>query len=288
MSYMGIDQMGGFNAVIIKERLPDGRQALIHAEAIFDQDPFARCEELLKQFSVAVCVVEGLPNWNDAKRFANRNSGRVFVASYGDQQDTMVWGDQIARNDRKTGQEDRDRYVVRLNQYKAMQTALARITDGHLLFPDPSGLEVDYRDGVPRRVLLLRDIIFEHLTRVALISERDPETARWKTYVKKVGLDPHYAYANMLCDVAWARSHGTASFIIPSKDKPSVPQQSIDDVAPGLPVSVSAQINAIKSATTKDGSCGACQYYDGGTCLERGFRVRGEDHGCVLFMRGQI
>jgi hypothetical protein len=30
--YMGIDQMGGWNAVIIKRRLPDGRQAVVQAK----------------------------------------------------------------------------------------------------------------------------------------------------------------------------------------------------------------------------------------------------------------
>lgn len=44
-TFMGIDQMGNFNVAILKERLPDGRQAVVHLEYIYDADPFARCSE---------------------------------------------------------------------------------------------------------------------------------------------------------------------------------------------------------------------------------------------------
>lgn len=278
-TYMGIDQMGGFNAVLIKERLPDGRQALIHAEAIFTQDPFARCDELMAIYGVACCVVEGLPNWNDAKRFANRNPGRVFVASYGDQADTQVWGDQIARTDKKTDDEERDRWTVRLNQYKAMQVALQRITGASCLFPDPAGLECDYRDGVMKRVLILSDVVFEHLTRVALISERDPETARWKTYVKKIGIDPHYAYANMLCDVAWARAFGTSSIMI-DPDPISDHRQALQNALPGVDPIVLHKISDLPP----EGACGRCTSFQSGLCTERQFSVGETDPGCVFFV----
>lgn len=275
-TYMGIDQMGGFNAILIKRRLSDGRQSLVHAEAVFDQNAFAgRTTELMEQYGVAVCVVEGLPNWNDAKRFANnpKHAGRVFVASYGDQPDTAVWGDQVARTDRKTEQEEQDRWVVRLNQYKAMQSSLARITATHCLFPDPSGIECDYRDGPLKRVLLLNDIVFEHLTRVALISERDPETGRWKTHVKKVGIDPHFAYANMLCDVAWSRAHGATSFIL--TDKPA-PEPGSDPIK-----AVHATVEQARAAV---GTCGACGHFAEGMCTQRGFATRATTPGCELLI----
>lgn len=277
-TFMGIDQMGGFNAVLIKERLPDGRQALIHAEAIFDEDPFARCDVLMDCYGVACCVVEGLPNWNDAKRFANRHPGRVFVASYGGA-DTQTWGDLATRTDRKTDAEERDRWTVNLNQYKAMQVACARITSGNCLFPDPVGIECEYRDGVPRRVLLLREIIFEHLTRVALISERDPETSKWATFVKKIGIDPHYAYANMLCDVAWARAYGSGVIMIdsnPDRDR----EQAVREALPGIDPAIAQRL----IAGIPDGACGACSAYADGQCAERLILVRESDPGCALFL----
>lgn len=57
---MGIEQMGAFNVAIVKERLPDGRQAVIHVEEIYDLDPFMRCSTLMNEYGVRVCVVESL------------------------------------------------------------------------------------------------------------------------------------------------------------------------------------------------------------------------------------
>jgi len=64
-------------------------------------------------------VVETLPNANDARRFANRHPGRVFLAGYADlRDDAMVWSDQASRSDRRTVEEDQTRYTVTLNQYR--------------------------------------------------------------------------------------------------------------------------------------------------------------------------
>ena len=276
-TYMGIDQMGGFNAVLIAKSLPGGRSALIHADAIFGPDPFADCDVLMRQYGVTCCVVEGLPNWNDAKRFANRHPGKVFVASYGDQADTMVWGDLVTKADKKTREEERDRYVVRLSQYKAMQSALARITDQLTLFPDPAGLECDYRDGAERRVCLLRDVVFEHLTKVALISERDPETGRWRSFVKKVGIDPHYAYAWMLLDVALARNSGGGQIML--GDTPSGGGRG----DPTAEVMGTALLGG-RAMNAPDGSCGRCDAYQEGLCVERNLAVGATDPGCLAFI----
>lgn len=140
-SYMGIDQMGAYNVVIIRERLADGRSAVVHVEEIRDSDPFARCDELMRLFRVHVCVLEHLPNYNDAHRFAKRHQGKVFLCDkYGQlQDDMMVWGDEPRMNpsDRRTDNDARSRYTVHLDQYRMMQAAMRRMVDRALLFPDP-------------------------------------------------------------------------------------------------------------------------------------------------------
>ena len=281
-TFMGIDQMGGFNAVIIKERLPDGRQATIHVEAIFDLDPFARCTVLMKSFGVQMCVVEQLPNVNDARRFVNAHPGRAFLAGYADlKTDMIVWGDALSRSDQKTIEEDRSRYSVTLSQYKCMQSSLFRIRDRVCLFPDPDGLEQDViDDGVSKRIPILRDWVFLHLTKTALVVEEDEETRKLKPKVKKVGIDPHYAFANMLCDVAWARSYGTSTFFFPEA---KVATQS-DRAA--LPDSVAAMLDANAQAILDRDVCGRCVSFEPetGRCLERSFIVRAVDPGCELFI----
>lgn len=289
--YMGIDQMGSFNACLIKKRLPDGRQALVHAEAVFDLDPFKRCGELMRLFDIQVCVVEQLPNVNDARKFANAFPGRVFLAGYANlRDDAMVWGDQMTRSERKTSEEDRSRYMVTLQQYKCMQTALYRIRgevrDGQhvpmCLFPDPDKLEQDVIDGgVTRRIFLLRDWVWFHFTKTALVVEDDPETRAPKGKVQKVGIDPHFAFANMLCDVAWARQHGTAMIFLPNaKDAPTV-TSNLEEQMPGLPAGVIAMVQEQPVGRV----CGRCTGFDAstGTCMERGFKVAPRDAACPIF-----
>ena len=289
-TFMGIDQMGGFNAVIIKKRLKSGAQAVVHVEAAFDNDPFARCSDLMEQFGVAVCVVEQLPNVNDARRFANKpkHQGRVFLAGYADLRDNaMVWGDTNTDTDRKTSEEDRTRYTVTLQQYKCMQTALYRIRDGHCLFPDPAALEQDVvENGVVKRIHILQDWVFLHFTKTALVVQEVNENERkLKSKVLKVGLDPHFSFANMLCDVAWARSYGTAAFIMPETAMSEAQQQrhqAVEANMPGLPAHVMGMLQDAGAA--RAGTCGACVGFDKATklCGARNLLVSADDPGCPI------
>jgi hypothetical protein len=294
-TFMGIDQMGSFNAVIIKKRLPDGRQATVWVEAIFDHDPFARCSELMTIYGVAICVVEQLPNVNDARRFANRHPGRVFLAGYADlRDDAMTWGDDLSKSERRTSEDMRSRYTVTLNQFKCMQTSLFRIrgtiVDGKMvpmcLFPNPDDLEQDVLDnGRSKRIPLLRDWVFYHFTKTALVVEQDEEQRKPRAKVSKIGIDPHYSYANMLCDVAWARSHGTAMFIIPDADNniQELRSKAAQRDMPGLPVSV---VKMFESDLPPGQLCGRCSSFkaDTGMCTERQFLVQAKDQGCAMFI----
>ena len=291
-TYMGIDQMGGFHAIIIKERLPDGRQATIHVEAVFidptpddpDASPWRRSAELMQQYGVAMCVVEQLPNVDAARSFCNRFPGRAFMATYAElKDDHMVWGDTVSRSDRKTDYSDRSRYTVTLNQYKCMQTSLFRIKDRHCLFPNPDLLEQDVvEDGVTKRIPILRDWVFHHFTKIALVVEENEETRKLRPKVLKIGIDPHFSYANMLCDVAWARAHGTSTFFFPEQTQQEKAVDKVQQNMPGLPAHVAEQM-----ATVPEGEvCGRCEACDQDTlrCRERGLIVKATDPGCMFFI----
>jgi hypothetical protein len=276
---MGIDQMGGFNAVIIKERLPDGKQGVVHVEAIFNDDPFARCSELMDIYGVACCVVENLPNFNDARRFANSHPGRVFiVTSHGLKGDMIQWGDDLSKNDKRTAQDDRSRYSVAISQYQAMQTALYRIRDQFCLFPDPAKLEQEVIDkGRKKIIALLRDWVFVHFTKTALVVEEDPDERKPRAKVLKVGIDPHYAYANMLCDVAWSRNWGTGSFVLPDEVSPLQPAPTSQPTAKSI-VSVLGINQAGRGKI-----CGQCSGFKDGFCYTRAFNVGDDDLACPLY-----
>lgn len=286
-TFMGIDQMGNFNVVVIKERLPDGRQAVIHVEEVYSADPFARCDELMEAFGVSVCVVEINPNYNDAKRFANRHKGRVFICdSFGKVVEGMVtWGDapKLDTSERRTDEDERDRYTLRMDQYKCMQVSMARMVKQLCLFPDPQGLVQDVIEKGKTQTLPVLPRAFHHFTKTALVAEKDDETNQYKRSVKKVGIDPHFSYANMLCDVAWSRSHGTATFIIPEG---GCVQKELKSKAEamnmhGLPTAVAGMMEELPA-----GVCGRCSAFDPetGMCEDRQLQVGPKDVACVLFV----
>lgn len=295
-TFMGVDQMGNFNVAIIKERLPDGRQATIHLEYIYtsptpanpEASPFDRCDELMAQYGVQCCVIETLPNYNDAKRFANRHPGKVFLAGYGNMDGEMLaWGDsqKLDSSDRRTSDEERDRWTVRLDQYKCMQVSMKRFQNTICLFPDPSGLVQEIVEKGERKIVAVcKELAFFHFTRTALIAEKDEEEKKYRRRVVKVGIDPHTSYANMLCDVAWARAHGTSTFILPDVGAPAVKQLQPEEI--GVPAGLSAVMNEIQAVKYYGDVCGRCINYDPDIkmCREIAMLVKPEDPGCSGFI----
>lgn len=291
-TYAGIDQMGGHCCMVVKRRLPDGRQVVVHAEEIYNIDPFERCAQIITDYRVAICVLETLPNFNDAKKLAQRFRGRVYLAQYaGADADAVSWGDAMTRSDRKTAEEDRLRYTVNLQQYKAMSASLARIKNRHCLFPDDTLLEQDVLEkGERLRVNLCRDRVFKHFTRTALVVDDDPETRKPKPRVVKVGLDPHWSFAFCLADVALARNYGMSSFILPEATKtlPGAPQEQNLPLAekfarrmPGLPQPVLDMLDKGE----REGTCGSCINFSAADnqCTLRFLQVSAAMTSCDLY-----
>ncbi len=293
-AYMGVDQMGGYNAVIVKRRLPDGRQAVAHVEAIYGNDAFARLDPLMARFGVRYCVIEQLPNVNEARAFANRFAGRVYLAGYADlRDDMMVWGDDLSASDRRTAAEDRSRFTVTLSQYKAMQRTLMRLRDAECLWPDPAALEQAYKadNGEDRFGPVARDLAWVHYTKTALVVEHDPDTRKPRARVKKVGIDPHFAFATMLCDVAWSRDAGGTMFLLDSGAPAEARMSQPGAGAPGAAGTVSAAhglppaVRQMMESGPPPGTCGACASFREGMCEARGFGTRASNPACDLYVR---
>jgi hypothetical protein len=131
----------------------------------------------------------------------------------------LIWGDDpLNRSERHTDEGSRNRYAVVLNQYRCMMQALHRIKDRAVLFPDPSKLEqmVPDGDGGWKRTPILYDM-FADFTRTALVVQEDPDTRKRRARVIKIGADPHHSYAWMCASVAWARVHGSTTWILPGE-----------------------------------------------------------------------
>ena len=281
-TFAAIDQMGCYNCILIAERLPTGHLAIIHAEEIYSLDPFERCTELMAVYGVSVCVLEQLPNYNDAHRFAKlpEHDGRVFLVNYSDMKDDWIrWGDAVvSKADRKTDESERIRYTVSLDQYKAMSAAFGKIKSRLCLFPDPMELVQEVVDkGVKKRVSILRERVFEHFMHTGLVTIKDPEQHKYRRKVVKVGMDPHFSYCLMMLNVAYARVYGTTSFLIPELKMADKTLKGYE----GLPVGVTRAITE-----NLENRCGGCENFDSEKtlCTYRRLLVRPRDHGCDYYI----
>lgn len=289
--YMGIDQMGNFNVVVIKERLPSGHQAIVHVEEIYSADPFDRCSQLMVIYGVVCCVVEINPNYNDAKKFALRHRGKVFICdSFGKVKDGMIaWGDQgkLSRSDVRLDEEAQDRFTLRMDQYKCMQVSMNRFTGTQpsCLLPDPQGLTQEVIDKGVRQMAAILPRMFTHLTKTALVAEKDEETNEFKRSVKKIGIDPHFSYANMLCDVAWSRAFGTSTFILPQTEGAD-PINHLKPEDIGVPATLTMAMEEISRVKDRGDICGRCINFnpETGYCNEIWMKVSPQDPGCAGFI----
>lgn len=233
---MGIDQMGGVNYYVIATRTPAGKRRISHLEIGFDADPFKRAAELMRDYDVSVCVLEPLPNYNDALRFANAFRGRVFVVHYTkNMPDGQIrWGDRDEESDgeRIVAQAQKTRYHVKVQQQKIMDALAVHWRERLPEVPNPREL----RQGVPHEhggdfiVETCWEVYFDHLQRIARrqVTEkkiadgidvpeltgnikyhwvklaRRPDGAR-PAPVKGAASDPHFAFADLMCWLAWTR-----------------------------------------------------------------------------------
>ncbi|MEO6027097.1 MAG: phage terminase large subunit family protein [Candidatus Binatia bacterium] len=290
--FMGIDQMGHENYVVIKA-VVEGRLRLLHLEIIQDEDPWARCRTLMRDYRVRYAVAESMPNFNEAHRFARAFDSRVFLASYQEHADEILrWGDRQRDSASTRPSEDamRTPWTVSLDQFKMMSHSLSMWQDGDIQTPDSRSLfqRIRTRQGV-RDVPICAEIFWSHLRHVALVTEevsgREDEHRRRRA-VKKVGIDPHFAFASMLCDVALARAHGTNRILSVEEPRHSESEkplerspimQQIADASPEL-------AHLLESPPTL--TCGDCVHFDAqpGRCTERREETKAKFPACDLLI----
>lgn len=218
--FMGIDQMGFDNRAVIAARV-GGAMRYLWLEVIQDANPWRRCGELMREFRPRVCAVEKNPNFNEAHRFANDFDGRVFLVDYGElENELVIWGDRPRDKVtvRETDDEARTKWTAKVDQYSMMSWALGRWAHGEVETPLAHGPRQRVKTAQGWQVLdLCEKMFWLHLQRVALVTTpiqgRERER-RMRRHVEKIGIDPHFAYANMLMCVAWVRAYGSDRFLI--------------------------------------------------------------------------
>lgn len=139
--FMGVDQMLGLNYVFIVSKRPGNDQRRIAwFEIIEDENPWVRTAQLMEDFNVKVCLVDGEPNGNEALRFAQAFRKRVFLVKRGGYDDVIRWGDKNKKKAhfKKATKDSFYQYRVFLDKYKDIERTCSWIKDGQVIWPDPN------------------------------------------------------------------------------------------------------------------------------------------------------
>lgn len=216
---MGVDQMGGFNVITIrtwgtKTLSSNYKSRLVHIEFAYSDDPWERCHELMGQYDVSICVVDALPNINEARRFAKAWPGRVWLADYSYESkgdgDICEWGDRprLTDSERKSSDEIRNKYTVRISRYQGIEWNLMKYVHRLKEQPDERTLEATIQDSLkkPKVVKLCEEVFWVHLQKVARRKVVvDEAQGKYKMIFENIGLDPHCLHADLYCELALSR-----------------------------------------------------------------------------------
>lgn len=228
---LGLDAQGGYNVIVIKTVQPNGKYRTVHLEIAHGDDPWKRTAELMVEYDVRVAVIDGEPHWNEAHRFAKAFEGRVWLKVYtGGKSAPMVdWRDRAKSpaGQRAAGEEAKFKWMVHIHRTKGLQWSLARWKARKNETPDPTGLmqrlpvqggrvilTAGLRVGRMEAVPICRDVYWVHQQAVAFRKdypgegERKEEAIRNNDYevtADHVGLDPHFAHADLYANIACSR-----------------------------------------------------------------------------------
>jgi hypothetical protein len=167
---MGVDQ-GKDLHVCIGQAEPSRAGRIIHLGAYQD---WAKLDELMIAFNVFRCVIDGLPDTEKARAFANRHPGRVFLNFYNEhQKGSYKWNESDS--------------VVSSNRTESLDASGTQILGA--TGPDGQSKRVI----LPRRTKILEEFA-QHLHNVAKRLEEDEETGSKRYVYVRLGPD-HFRHA---------------------------------------------------------------------------------------------
>lgn len=174
--FMGIDQGKDLHVVIGKRDPRGGR--IVHLGIYKDWDELAR---LMKNFNVSRCVVDALPETRNARTFAERHPGKVFLNYYSHyQKGSYAWNEA--------------QLTVSVNRTESLDASHNEIMNGMLV--------------LPRECDIVREFA-SHCHNVAKKLEEDEETGSKRYIYVKLGAD-HFRHALNYEKIA--RQYGEDSF----------------------------------------------------------------------------
>ena len=174
---MGVDQ-GRDLHVVIGKRQPGKGGKIIHHGVYRDWEELDR---LMKAFNVSRCVVDALPETRNARAFAERHRGRVFLCFYQEhQKGRYAWNEKDL--------------TVSCNRTESLDSSHNEVLGGKII--------------LPKECEIVREFA-QHLHNVAKRLEENEETGSKRYVYVRLGPD-HFRHA--LNYEAMARQYGAGSF----------------------------------------------------------------------------
>jgi hypothetical protein len=159
---MGVDQ-GKDLHVVIGKRHPQKAGKIVHLEIYKDWEELDR---LMRNFNVSRCVVDALPETRNARAFAERHKGKVFLNYYNEhQKGHYAWNEK--------------ELIVSCNRTESLDASHREIMDQAIILP---------------KECEITQIFAEHLHYVAKKLEEDEETGSKRYVYVRLGPD-HFRHA---------------------------------------------------------------------------------------------
>jgi hypothetical protein len=169
--FMGVDQ-GSDLHVVIGKRGHQSKGEIVHLGVYKDWEEL---DGLMKAFHVSRCVVDALPETRNARAFALRHKGKVFLNYYNEhQKGSYAW--------------DEAKLIVSCNRTESLDASGKEITDQALILPKECGIVKTFAD---------------HLHNTAKKLQEDEETGSKRYVYVKLGAD-HFRHAYNYEAMAWS------------------------------------------------------------------------------------
>jgi len=160
--YMGVDQGKDLHIVIGKKNPEEGGQ-IVHIEVYKDWEELDR---LMRSFNVSRCVADALPETRNARAFAERFKGKVFLNYYNiHQKGSYAWNEK--------------ELIVSCNRTESLDASHKEIMDQSIVLPKECEIVKEFA---------------QHLHNVAKKLEEDEETGSKRYVYVKLGVD-HFRHS---------------------------------------------------------------------------------------------
>ncbi len=229
---MGVDQRSGINHIVIAQRVGE-KKRIIHVEIVDGAcedyyrpniigklvrvSPFVRLYELMEEFNVDCCVLDGLPNANEAKEFGRAFPKRVYIAYYQSQKHQMRWSDKLGKDSplKSVHEDAKYEYFVLLDRYLSIEAALVAWIRRHVEIGDPKGLvqRIRNKHGRYAASTIVLDYFLEHLKGIFRAKYNIKEDMTYSMKWVNLGQDPHFLHAWNYCNAALERIKSNFQFM---------------------------------------------------------------------------